>query len=137
MARLLNLLIAALMQSAAEHGRRAAWHAVSAALIAAIAAACVLAALGCAVVALWLAMLPLVGPVAAPLIAAAALLVVAAVLLVVARRIMTGRAAPRTGAGPDADATAELARLIGEHKIAFLLSALLAGLAAGERPRPR
>ncbi|MFI4988563.1 MAG: hypothetical protein ACHQF3_14090 [Alphaproteobacteria bacterium] len=135
MARVLNLLIAALVQSAAEHGRRAAWHAVSAALIAALAAACVLAALGCAVAALWLAMLPLVGPLAAPLIAAAALLVVAAALFVVARRTMPGRASPRTGALPDADAIAELARLIGEHKVAFLLSAILAGLAAGERPR--
>jgi len=138
MARVLSLLIAALAQSAAaEHGRRAAWHAVWAALVAILAAACALAALGCAVAALWLALRPLVGPVAAWLIGAGALLAVAATLLIVVRRAVKRRGAPGPGAAPGADAIAELARLVGEHKGAFLLSALLAGLAAGERPRPR
>jgi hypothetical protein len=138
MERVLNLLIAALVRSAAAgHGRRAAWRVMSAALMAILAAACALTALGCAVAALWLAMRPLVGPAAALLIAAGALLAVAAALLLAARRGVTGRAAPGRGAAPGADATAELARLVGEHKGVFLLSALLAGLAAGERPRPR
>ena len=138
MERVLNRLIEALVRSAAAgHGRRAAWRAMSAALMAILAAACALSALGCAVAALWLAMLPLVGPVAALLIAGSTWLAVAAALLVVVRRAVTGPAAAGTGAAPGADATAELARLVGEHKGAFLLSALLAGLAAGERPRPR
>ena len=138
MERVLNRLIEALVRSAAAgHGRRAAWRAMSAALMAILAAACALSALGCAVAALWLAMRPLVGPAAALLIAAGALLAVAAALLVVVRRAVTGRAARVRVPHQALTRAAELARLVGEHKGVFLLSALLAGLAAGERPRPR
>lgn len=96
-----------------------------------IAALLAVAAMGCAVAALWIYLLPLLGPVGAPLVAAGALLVLALVLLLVARRALGGRAPRTLPASNGVAATADLARLIKDHKIEMLVAALTAGLVAG------
>ncbi len=94
-----------------------------------VAAAFAAAALGCGFAALWLYALPLVGPVGAPLVVAGALLVVALALLLLARRMVQ---LPVAAPAPSSKAvSAEIDKLMAEHKTEMLLAALVAGMCVG------
>ncbi len=94
-----------------------------------VAALCVIAALACTMAALWCFLLPHIGPVGAPLIVAAVLLLIAIITLV-ALRPHQAKAAPPAALPVDALVDEALV-VFKKNKTAWLLGAVLAGLASG------
>ncbi len=105
-----------------------------AATIVYVAVTCGFGVLGCLLAALWIAVLPHVGPAGAPLVVAGALAAVAVVTIAALRQRQPPPVAP-----PVSDDIARLLALAGDmtraDKVPVLLSALLAGLVAGARPK--
>ena len=108
-----------------------------AALCAGLAALLMLVSLGCMATALWIFTLPSLGPAGAPLVVAATLsalaLMSAAAVWLIMRRRRRGAVAATASPLLLSDAT----RLFNEHKVAILLAAVVAGMAAakgGHRP---
>jgi hypothetical protein len=99
----------------------------------------IVAAAGCAVAGLWLSLETNVGPAAASLWVALVLLVVGGGLVAAARLIFrsgsTPQTHPRGGIPLGDDLLLQIQKGFGDHKAAALLSALLAGLAAGTAQR--
>ncbi|QQS12147.1 MAG: hypothetical protein IPK81_21955 [Rhodospirillales bacterium] len=129
MGTLITLALRAAVESGAQNALRdSVMRAVIAGLCAMCAAVLTLAALGCAVAALWIHALPTLGPAGAPLAAAAAL-VGAALAAAGAAWLVLRR--PRRRVDPTTmprQMLAEAGRMVGQHKGAALLAALVAGM---------
>lgn len=136
MGGLIELAISVLAESGKTGGAgTTAIRMASAALCAGLAAVAMLAALGCAATALWMFTLPTHGPIGALLVVAAALstvtlILASAVWLIVRYR----RQKPRAAILPQS-ILSEAARLFSEHKVAVLLAAVVAGMAAANDRR--
>jgi hypothetical protein len=113
--------------SIADHARRLVVASLGA------AAACILgiAAIGCAAASLWIFAIPRLGPAGAPLVVAFALLAIGlAVVMLTGRRLKRRRTPPPSSAEASL-MLADAMRLLKDHKAAVLMTALLAGFAAG------
>lgn len=100
-----------------------------------VAATCGFGVLGCLLAALWIAVLPHVGPAGAPLVVAGALALIGVVTIAVLRQRdpIPPVVAPRQDdIATLIDAASALTRA---DKVPALLAALLAGFAAGARPK--
>jgi hypothetical protein len=113
--------------SIADHARRLVVASLGA------VAACVLgiASIGCAAASLWIFAIPWLGPAGAPLVVAFVLLAIGfAVVMLTGRRLRRRRIPPLSNAEASL-ALADAMRLFKDHKGAVLITALLAGFAAG------
>lgn len=136
MGGLIELAISVLAESGKTGSAgAAAIRMASAALCAGLAAVAMLATLGCAATALWMFTLPTHGPVGALLIVVAALSTVTLILASAAWLIVRSRRQqPRAAISPQS-MLSEAMRLFNEHKVAVLLAAVVAGVAAANGGR--
>ncbi|SRR5258708_2113912 len=132
-----SLLIAQAAGAVADRVGKTVRRAIAVFVCAVLAGIFAAAAFGCAMAALWIVLLPQIGPVLAPLAVGGLLLVLALALLLIsqaaARRKVSGTAAAGAAGDPLAALTADALRLVREHKVATLLSAVLAGLIIGRK----
>jgi hypothetical protein len=104
----------------------------TAAILAAFAAVALVAGLGCAVAALWIYLAAMYGALGGAIGSTAVLLILSGALVVIARNQFRDQEKPATGkVSLGEELGAELQLLFTRHKGSALLSALLAGLAAG------
>jgi hypothetical protein len=132
MDKLLNLALFVLSDVLPNERKSANTRRVTtAAVCAALAAAALLAGLGCGVAAIWIYLESVYNPLTAALSCTAVLLVISGALILIARgqfreeQQAGGRSAPGDGLAQ------ELRYLFLRHKGSALLTALIAGLAAG------
>ena len=136
MQELLRLALAATQARVAERSPPPRVRPLGVALALVVMVPCLAAANILLLVALWACLMPFCGPVGTPLAVAGALLLEAAGCLpLLCRRPVPQASAPvapllMTDLLPG---VAEAGRMLGEHKHAGLLAALLAGVAAGSR----